>query len=402
MRISIIKLKNHLQDNYLYNLLAFVKYLKPTIALFIIFFTCIIRGYSQEDTSSYKVEGLEPFESNSVFIIDSTDDLYKEITENEKRKADYFYNLGMDYYMGNEVDKNKKKAFRWIKKSAESGHKKAQYNLGYLYKNGDGVGKDYDQFLSWLTKSAENGYPKAQLKLGGEYLNGPENIQNNNKAISWLEKAGNQGVVNAQAILGMLYYRGNEETSKNFKKAAYWFEKAYRNGDKDAKEIWENTELKNYLPDTLFKNFSYSAASFVLPKYTKTQRFSDSEINNTLMRYSMYINGNWLGFKIFAVSKLEESLQKGLDTFFNSVTQYLYNVQSPQKIQCPNIDNYNCSAAKTRGMQGGVNYYKSIYIFEKNGNSVWVNISRSNDPEAGKYIENNFWESFKLKKDYFN
>ena len=56
-----------------------------------------------------------------------------------------------------------------IKAAAEQGNPEAQFLLGLQYKVGDGIEKDRVEAVKWLRKSAESGYAEAQYALGDFY-----------------------------------------------------------------------------------------------------------------------------------------------------------------------------------------------------------------------------------------
>ena len=73
--------------------------------------------------------------------------------------------VGHCYYNGYSVPVDYTEAFRWFKKSADAGNKKAQYNLGVCYELGKGVKKDISEAKKWYRKAADNGHEKARERL---------------------------------------------------------------------------------------------------------------------------------------------------------------------------------------------------------------------------------------------
>ncbi len=57
-------------------------------------------------------------------------------------------------------------AAEWYQKAADQGHTLAQFNLGVMYWRGQGVGRDRERSKFWITKAAEGGDAGAQYKLG--------------------------------------------------------------------------------------------------------------------------------------------------------------------------------------------------------------------------------------------
>lgn len=53
----------------------------------------------------------------------------------------------------------------WFSKAAEQGDSIAQHNLGVCYYNGRGIAKDKDMAKYWFEKSAAQGYEPAKEAL---------------------------------------------------------------------------------------------------------------------------------------------------------------------------------------------------------------------------------------------
>ena len=70
--------------------------------------------------------------------------------------------LGLCYYTGIGVNRDRKEAFKWFMKAAEQNHPKAQLFVGNCYANGIGVETpDKTEALKWYIKAAEQGEPVA-------------------------------------------------------------------------------------------------------------------------------------------------------------------------------------------------------------------------------------------------
>lgn len=65
------------------------------------------------------------------------------------------------------------------------------------------------------------------------------------KSITPLQKSANMGYAKAEYDLGVAYANG-QGVEKDKKKAAYWIDQAYKNGDVDAKKTWNENELWKY------------------------------------------------------------------------------------------------------------------------------------------------------------
>ncbi len=62
------------------------------------------------------------------------------------------YMVGVMYENGEGVEKDKKEAATWYRKSAEKGFAPAQYKLGQLYERGEGVPQDKQEALKWYKR----------------------------------------------------------------------------------------------------------------------------------------------------------------------------------------------------------------------------------------------------------
>jgi TPR repeat protein len=148
----------------------------------------------------------------------------------EQGDSDAQFNLGLCYYNGEGVPKDKKMAVYWFSKSAEQGYSEAQYNLGVCYYNGEGIPKDMKKAVYWFSKSAEQGYSEAQYNLGVRYYNGEGVPKDMKKAVYWYTKSAEQGNSGAQVNLGTCY-RCGEGVPKDMKKAVYWLTKSAEQGE---------------------------------------------------------------------------------------------------------------------------------------------------------------------------
>lgn len=77
--------------------------------------------------------------------------------------------LGLMYYMGRGVRRDRAEAFRWHYKAALQGVPAAAYMVGAMYYTGNAVPKDPARALSWFRKASGQGYPDAQYALGLMY-----------------------------------------------------------------------------------------------------------------------------------------------------------------------------------------------------------------------------------------
>jgi len=152
------------------------------------------------------------------------------------KSANKEYDLGLNYYFGdNGVIKNKKKAFKWLYKSAKKGHMEAQFWIGWMYGSGNGVSQDKSKALKWYKKSANQGYSKAQTNLGLIYDSGTGVSVDYDKAIKWYRKAAKQNSAKAQNNLALLYEYGFG-VEKNYKQSIILYLLAIENTDSEKAE----------------------------------------------------------------------------------------------------------------------------------------------------------------------
>ena len=86
----------------------------------------------------------------------------KYIAENEIETSvpltQFYWNLASAYDLGDGVLEDKKEAYKWYRKLAESGDVRVQYVLGGGYLFGYGLIEDKVQAYAWFNISAANGY----------------------------------------------------------------------------------------------------------------------------------------------------------------------------------------------------------------------------------------------------
>lgn len=76
-------------------------------------------------------------------------------------QADEHYNMGLQYYLGQGVERNYNEAVRHWHISAEEGHKDSQFMLGDMYYHGRGVEKDRRKSYAWFDTAAKQGFAQA-------------------------------------------------------------------------------------------------------------------------------------------------------------------------------------------------------------------------------------------------
>lgn len=73
--------------------------------------------------------------------------------------------IGLDYFNGEGIAQDYKKAFEWFQKAADQDYAHAQYLMALMYERGLGTPQDSDKAFEWLQKSAKQGFFKAQAYI---------------------------------------------------------------------------------------------------------------------------------------------------------------------------------------------------------------------------------------------
>ncbi len=115
------------------------------------------------------------------------------------------YIVGMVYYGREEMTE----AAHWLELAAEHWNKEAYYYIGSLYFAAMGVERDYKKAEKYLLKAAEQNNVMAEAMLMTLYSRGGDGIpRDTGKALYWAEKAAAGGNAQAQLYLGIAYRDG--------------------------------------------------------------------------------------------------------------------------------------------------------------------------------------------------
>ncbi|MDE7413733.1 MAG: sel1 repeat family protein [Muribaculaceae bacterium] len=145
------------------------------------------------------------------------------------------FDLGYIYDKGYNGKPNYKKAAQWYMKSSEQNNAMAQCNLGYLYNKGQGVKQDHQVAAIWYRKSADQGNASAQKNLAQMYMHGTGVSQDYSEALRLLLLSAEQGNTGAKNDLGYIYLFGLG-VEKNKEEAIRWFKESAEAGNEYAKE----------------------------------------------------------------------------------------------------------------------------------------------------------------------
>ena len=114
-----------------------------------------------------------------------------------------------------------KKAFNWFNKVAVKGHSTAMFNVGVAYWEGSGVQKDREKALEWWQQSAEARDSGAQFNLGLAYYIGEEKDTSLAVAAKWIGMAAEQNHPEARKIYEILI-KENPELAEAVETYSYW------------------------------------------------------------------------------------------------------------------------------------------------------------------------------------
>lgn len=131
---------------------------------------------------------------------------------------DAIMGLARVYAEGRGVEKDEKKAFDWIEKAAELGHKSAQYKLAKAHAFGEVIEKDTEKAKRTLEKLAEQGHISSIIFLAKSYNLGEWLQYNPSKSFELFSEAAERGDSAGKVMLAILYEEG-EGIEKDYRKA---------------------------------------------------------------------------------------------------------------------------------------------------------------------------------------
>lgn len=125
--------------------------------------------------------------------------------ENDLKKAQELFELGVAYQYGEGAPKDEKKAVDIYKEAADKGSPEALFNLSAMYFHGQGgLRKDKKKSLELLQQAADKGLAEAQFRLSGMYYLGKAGLpEDKGKSAELLKKAADQGLPKAKELQGI-------------------------------------------------------------------------------------------------------------------------------------------------------------------------------------------------------
>ncbi len=167
---------------------------------------------------------------------------YKEafnyLLKSAKQDCDIAYGpLAERYYWGKGTAVNYPEARYWGEKGVEKDDTTACYTMGLYYYHGKATSPNYAKALSYFQKCAELGSPDGKYGCFLCHKFGDPSMRDDalafkdlTQAIEMYKRRGmvSQNIPLAQFNLGICYQNG-EGTTKDYKKAFYWFSQAAKN-----------------------------------------------------------------------------------------------------------------------------------------------------------------------------
>lgn len=140
------------------------------------------------------------------------------------------YDLGLQYFYGEGVEKDYKRAFDYFMKGADAGDPDSINMLAICYFWGYGVEIDQEKSAFYNEKAAKLGVASSMFDTGLNYERGYGVGQNIDKALYWLNKAAEENHMQAFAELGDLYFCG-KFVEKDLARAFHYYEQGSKVGD---------------------------------------------------------------------------------------------------------------------------------------------------------------------------
>jgi len=179
----------------------------------------------------------------------------------EKGDVTAQYNLGQCYFSGWGVQKDWKKAERWLRASAAQGHEWAKVLLGHTV---DGLGK-HEEAVRIYRWAAAKGLAAAQVRLGQMYRSGLGTPADLREAYRLFGLAAAQGDAGGQAELAQALGIGNAVVKKDVAKALELARASAKQGNAKGQSLlgmmlWEGWGVERRDPKQAIKWWLRAAA----------------------------------------------------------------------------------------------------------------------------------------------
>ncbi|MBQ3009679.1 MAG: dUTP diphosphatase [Oscillospiraceae bacterium] len=189
----------------------------------------------------------------------------EDYRDDDERRADLAFELGMAFKEGNGVDRDLDlaiayfkiaaelghmlgmmavgsyyyakndcyEAIKWISMAAELGNAEALFNMGVFYMEGMGCDQDMELSAKYFHRAARRRHPEAQYAYGDLLSQGWGVEQDHKRALKWFADAAENGHVEAMYRLGEIYEQGIG-TEVNLEAAKKWYDAACSKGHRMA------------------------------------------------------------------------------------------------------------------------------------------------------------------------
>lgn len=115
---------------------------------------------------------------------------------------------------------------------AANGDIDAQYKLGNMYEIGEGVNSDVEKAFKWYKKAADNGQSDACFRLGMMYSDGSVPSNGMQEALLYFKRSAESGHIHGQAISAAFCFMGNL-----FEESQRYLSQSLRSNTVDQEEI---------------------------------------------------------------------------------------------------------------------------------------------------------------------
>lgn len=146
---------------------------------------------------------------------------------------------------------------------------------------------------------------------------------------------------------------------------------------------------------------SYPGVSYRLPAKADTAEFIGSIRHSFIGQQPPY---NALTFTIWEIQQSESTEAREIDSLvFLNVTQNMDLLEKPTRTNCPRtFPGFVVTCVKAKGKQDSNIYFHDLFSIRKNGRSLWIGITRSNDPDFQKADVDAFIQSLTLDASRFS
>jgi TPR repeat protein/DNA-binding XRE family transcriptional regulator len=163
------------------------------------------------------------------------------------------YNLGIVYFKGVGVQKNKEKATLLFEKASSTGHLRSKEHLAFIYSDRFSEEKKDTKATLLFKELSDAGNAYGMAGLGSAFLTGKGTIRNVYAGLELLQKASKLGDANAHFELFLVYsgrYRLKEYVSYNLAQSLKFLSLAVKGGHPRAS--WEYKQIRGTI-DSIFE-----------------------------------------------------------------------------------------------------------------------------------------------------